>query len=301
MPRSPARAPPSSLPRRPRRSASPPTSLRRLEQDPNDHQTRFDLAIALNVARRPRRRRRAAPRDRPPQPRLERGGGAQAARPVLRGLGPQGSRDGAGSAGACRHCSSLRRIEAAKAARRIAIARDGRQSDAIRLPADIPGRIPVFPLSGALLLPSGQMPLNIFEPRYIAMVDGALMSGDRVIGMIQPALDERRKRAGRGSAGSAAWGGSRSSPKPATGATSSRSGISRFRVVEEIAAGTPFRQCRVSVEAFADLTVPRAARTRSTAPRAARLPRFSRRERDRGRLGERRTAPPMPGSSPRCP
>src|SRR6187431_401817 len=57
-----------------------------------------------------------------------------------------------------------------------------------RGPVDLPDTIPVFPLSGALLLPSGQMPLNIFEPRYLAMVDAA-MAGDRLIGMIQPALD----------------------------------------------------------------------------------------------------------------
>src|SRR4051812_46069952 len=47
---------------------------------------------------------------------------------------------------------------------------------------DLPKSVPVFPLSGALLLPSGQLPLNIFEPRYLAMVDAA-MAGDRLIGM----------------------------------------------------------------------------------------------------------------------
>lgn len=50
---------------------------------------------------------------------------------------------------------------------------------------DSPRLIPLFPLAGALLLPRGHLPLNIFEPRYLAMVDAAL-SGDRVIGMIQP-------------------------------------------------------------------------------------------------------------------
>ena len=55
-----------------------------------------------------------------------------------------------------------------------------------RGPADLPGTIPVFPLSGALLLPRGQMPLNIFEPRYLEMVDDALRDGRRLIGMIQP-------------------------------------------------------------------------------------------------------------------
>ena len=52
-------------------------------------------------------------------------------------------------------------------------------------PDDIPEIIPVFPLAGALLLPGGQMPLNIFEPRYLAMVDDALCH-DRLVGMVQP-------------------------------------------------------------------------------------------------------------------
>lgn len=51
--------------------------------------------------------------------------------------------------------------------------------------ADFPPSLPLFPLPGALLLPRGQMPLNIFEPRYIAMVDAALATS-RLIGMIQP-------------------------------------------------------------------------------------------------------------------
>ena len=61
--------------------------------------------------------------------------------------------------------------------------------DRYRTPADLPQRIPVFPLSGALLLPRAELPLNIFEPRYLAMVDHAL-STDRVIGIIQPAAGQ---------------------------------------------------------------------------------------------------------------
>src|SRR5919106_4736919 len=53
-------------------------------------------------------------------------------------------------------------------------------------PGDVADVIPVFPLPGALLLPRGQMPLNIFEPRYLAMIDDALRAGHRIIGMIQP-------------------------------------------------------------------------------------------------------------------
>lgn len=49
----------------------------------------------------------------------------------------------------------------------------------------LPGTIPVFPLPGVLLLPRGRLPLNIFEPRYLAMTRD-VMAGNRVIGMIQP-------------------------------------------------------------------------------------------------------------------
>ena len=59
------------------------------------------------------------------------------------------------------------------------------QSFGYRKPSDLPATIPVFPLAGAILLPRGELPLNIFEPRYLNMIDDAL-AGDRLIGMIQP-------------------------------------------------------------------------------------------------------------------
>ena len=54
-----------------------------------------------------------------------------------------------------------------------------------RAALDFPGIIPIFPLAGALLLPGGNLPLNIFEPRYLSMTEHALAT-DRLIGMIQP-------------------------------------------------------------------------------------------------------------------
>ena len=56
---------------------------------------------------------------------------------------------------------------------------------------DLPSTIPVFPLPGVLLLPRGTLPLNIFEPRYLAMTEDALATPDRLIGMIQPTEPER--------------------------------------------------------------------------------------------------------------
>lgn len=54
---------------------------------------------------------------------------------------------------------------------------------------DLPHSLPLFPLTGAVLLPRGQLPLNVFEPRYLEMVEYALQ-GDRLIGMIQPTENE---------------------------------------------------------------------------------------------------------------
>ncbi|MEM8690228.1 MAG: LON peptidase substrate-binding domain-containing protein, partial [Pseudomonadota bacterium] len=54
---------------------------------------------------------------------------------------------------------------------------------------DLPKQVPIFPLAGALLLPRAHLPLNIFEPRYLQMVDDA-MRGDRIIAMVQPNTTE---------------------------------------------------------------------------------------------------------------
>lgn len=51
---------------------------------------------------------------------------------------------------------------------------------------DLPQTIPVFPLPGALLLPRGKLPLHIFEPRYLAMIEDTMRTDHRLIGMVQP-------------------------------------------------------------------------------------------------------------------
>ncbi|MDP5360212.1 MAG: LON peptidase substrate-binding domain-containing protein, partial [Paracoccaceae bacterium] len=51
---------------------------------------------------------------------------------------------------------------------------------------DLPETIPVFPLPGALLLPRSRLPLHLFEPRYLAMLDDVLKTSSRLIGMVQP-------------------------------------------------------------------------------------------------------------------
>ena len=117
--------------------------------------------------------------------------------------------------------------------------------------ADLPAVIPVFPLTGVLLLPRTRLPLNVFEPRYLALVDFA-MDGHRLIGMIQP------KPAGQDTA-----------KKPALANTGcvgriveynetedgrylvTLGGIARFRIAGERDADTPFRQVAADYEAYA--------------------------------------------------
>jgi Lon protease-like protein len=117
-------------------------------------------------------------------------------------------------------------------------------------PEDLPEIIPVFPLPAALLLPRAEMPLNIFEPRYLAMVDAALAER-RIIGMIQP--DERSPACARGASLCTVGCAGRITAFAETGDNRymiTLTGIARFRVVEEIAATTPYRQCRVTATPF---------------------------------------------------
>jgi uncharacterized protein len=119
-----------------------------------------------------------------------------------------------------------------------------------RGPGDCPGTLPLFPLPGALLLPRGQMPLNIFEPRYLAMLDEALRT-HRLIGMIQPDAEEASAM---------------STPRLYTVGCAGRitqyaetgdgrclitlTGVARFRLMGEEESSTPYRQGLVSFEPF---------------------------------------------------
>lgn len=119
---------------------------------------------------------------------------------------------------------------------------------------DLPEHIPVFPLPGAMLFPRWQLPLNIFEPRYLNMVDDALAS-NRLIGMVQ------------------SFGGDRIKPDLAlvgcVGKITSfaetddarylitLTGIARFAIDQELEIRTPYRQVRADFDPFEDdLTIP---------------------------------------------
>jgi len=123
---------------------------------------------------------------------------------------------------------------------------------------ELPDVIPVFPLPGALLLPRGQLPLNIFEPRYMAMIDDALKS-HRLIGMIQPLSAESPSARHSGLERVGCLG--RITQIAETGDKRymlSLTGVARFRVVGELTVMTPYRQVRPDYADFATDFVPRA-------------------------------------------
>jgi uncharacterized protein len=119
--------------------------------------------------------------------------------------------------------------------------------------ADLPDVIPVFPLAGALLLPRARLPLHIFEPRYLQMIDDVLKTPDRVIGMVQP-----RELPG----GKAEPGAQRLQRIGCAGRLTGFSetedgrymitlaGLSRFRMVEEVQGFAPYRRWRVDWSDF---------------------------------------------------
>lgn len=119
---------------------------------------------------------------------------------------------------------------------------------------ELPALIPLFPLDGALLLPRCQLPLNIFEPRYLAMVDDAL-KGERLIGMVQPDPDANTTAvptlAGVGCVGRITEIAESGDGRYLMNLT----GIARFRIVRELGAVTAYRQAQVDYS-FADDFVP---------------------------------------------
>ena len=117
-----------------------------------------------------------------------------------------------------------------------------------RTTRDLPLVLPVFPLEGALLLPHGQLPLNIFEPRYLNMFDD-VMSGERIIGMIQTrpgGSAEHPRLAPIGCAGRVTSFAETGDGRYLVTLT----GVCRFKLGEELPARAPYRQVRADFTAF---------------------------------------------------
>ena len=112
----------------------------------------------------------------------------------------------------------------------------GSDQDALKR---LPSRFPIFPLSGAILLPGGNLPLNIFEPRYLQMIKDA-RRGDNVIGMIQPngGSDEHPALYPVGCAGKITNFEATEDGRNLITLT----GLCRFEIAEELTVATPYRQ-----------------------------------------------------------
>ena len=121
-----------------------------------------------------------------------------------------------------------------------------------RIRSALPEIIPLFPLAGALLLPGGQLPLNIFEPRYLRMVDDAL-GGARMIGMIQPKDPGAAEQNGPAPSLFSVGCAGRITSFSETGDGRyliTLTGVRRFRLAHEVAGDTPYRQGEADWDAF---------------------------------------------------
>ena len=114
--------------------------------------------------------------------------------------------------------------------------------------SDLPDTIPVFPLPGALLLPRSRLPLHLFEPRYLAMIEDMMKTPTRLVGMVQPydAPGTAGKLHAIGCAGRlTAFSETEDGRYMVT-----LSGVSRFRIQQEVQGFTPYRRCEVSWAGF---------------------------------------------------
>ncbi len=114
--------------------------------------------------------------------------------------------------------------------------------------ADLPDTIPVFPLPGALLLPRARLPLHIFEPRYLQMLEDALKTPQRLIGMIQTCAMPGKPDAlhAIGCAGRVTQFSETEDGRYLVTLT----GISRYRILNEVEGFAPYRRCTVSWDGF---------------------------------------------------
>jgi Lon protease-like protein len=116
-------------------------------------------------------------------------------------------------------------------------------------PADLPETLPIFPLPGALMLPRARLPLNIFEPRYLAMLDDTLKTEHRLIGMIQPLESRTEKPPTLRKIGCAGRVTSLSETEDGRYLIA-LSGVCRFRVRQEVDGFTPYRRVAADWSGF---------------------------------------------------
>lgn len=115
--------------------------------------------------------------------------------------------------------------------------------------SELPDTIAIFPLGGALLLPRSRLPLHIFEPRYLQMIEDSLKTPGRLIGMVQPNVVPGRDGPGLQTIGCAGRITQFSETEDGRYMIT-LGGASRFRVVKEIEGFTPYRRCDVNWDGF---------------------------------------------------
>ena len=128
-------------------------------------------------------------------------------------------------------------------------------TDRYRKPEDLPSLIPVFPLQGCILLPRSGLPLNIFEPRYLAMINDA-MTQERVIGIVQPRGPAEEGESPQGKACALRQTGCAGRITSYTETDDGRvlvtlTGAARFDIVGEKPSALPYRLCHVAYDAYA--------------------------------------------------
>src|SRR6185503_12698394 len=219
---------------------APSQGCRGARQPPSPHRS----GDGARCQRREGRGAGSAAGGRASRPQVERGGGPQTACPAVRGMGPKGP-------GHTRWSSPplldpVLVTTQSRAERLLTIA------ERYRSPADLPQPMPVFPLRRTILLPRAVLPLNVFEPRYLAMLDD-VMSTARVLAIVQPADGEGESPPGKsialrrvGCAGRVTAYQELDDGRLAISLT----GIARCTLGSEAPTAKPYRLCHMHFERF---------------------------------------------------
>jgi Lon protease-like protein len=129
-------------------------------------------------------------------------------------------------------------------------------TDRYRKPSDLPNIVPVFPLHGCILLPRSTLPLNVFEPRYLEMIDDVLAGSDRIIGIVQPRGHGENEESPKDNGVPLRQTGCVGRLTAFSETDDGRllitlSGIARFDIVNEAAWEKAYRRCLVTYEPYA--------------------------------------------------
>ena len=129
-------------------------------------------------------------------------------------------------------------------------------TDRYRHPADLPEQIPVFPLRGVILLPRAVVPLSIYEPRYLTMLDD-IVAGPRIVGIVQPERSDSDEESPPGKSAGLRLTGCAGRLTAFQELDDDRvlgtvTGVARFSLVSEVPTEKPYRIFEVNYDAFSE-------------------------------------------------